>query len=129
MMTLVHFQTPSGEWAVPIDRVHEVRLPDGIAALPVPRKGIAGVIRRGDDVLTVVSLLGEAAGHVIILEGGGELFGLLAETAVGILRADESTVSPAPAGQQGPVVTGVIRQPDGRMVMLLDVDELVKVLE
>jgi chemotaxis signal transduction protein len=129
MMTLVHFRTPSGEWAVPIERVHEVRLAQGIAALPVPRRGIAGVISRGEDVLTVVSLLGEAAGHIIVLEGGGELFGLLAESAIGILRADQSSLTPPPAGQDGPVVTGVIRQPDGRMVMLLDVDELVKVLE
>ena len=129
MLTLVHFQTPSGAWAIPIDRVHEVRLPDGIAPLPVPKKDVAGVIRRGDDILTVVSVLGEAAGHVLILEGGGGLFGLLAETAIGILRADESSVSPPPAGQRGPVVTGVIRQPDGRMVMLLDVDELVRALQ
>ncbi len=129
MMTLVHFATPMGEWAVPIDRVHEVRLADGIAPLPVPRPGIAGVLRRGYEVLTVVSLLGQAAGHVLILDAGTEdSFGLLAETAIGILRVDEGQLGPPPAGQQGPVVTGVIRQPDGRMVMLLDVDELARVL-
>ncbi len=129
MMTLVHFATPMGEWAVPIDRVLEVRLADGIAPLPVPRPGIAGVLRRRDEVLTVVSLLGQAAGHVIILDAGAEeSFGLLAETAIGILRIDEAQLGPPPAGQQGPVVTGVIREPDGRMVMLLDVDELARVL-
>ena len=129
MMTLVHFATPMGQWAVPIDRVHEVRLADGIAPLPVPRPGIAGVLRRGDEVLTVVSLLGQAAGHVIILDAGAEdSFGLLTETAIGILRVEETQIGPPPAGQQGPVVTGVIRQPDGRMVMLLDVDELARVL-
>lgn len=130
MITLVHFATPMGEWAVPIDRVHEVRLSEGIAPLPVPRHGIAGVLRRGDEVLTVVSLLGDAAGHVIILDAGGdETFGLLAETAIGILRVDEAQLGSPPAGQEGPVVTAVIRQPDGRMVMLLDVDELARVLQ
>jgi chemotaxis signal transduction protein len=130
MKTLVHFRTPSGEWAVPIERVHEVRLAEGIAPLPIARTGIAGVLRRGDDVLTVVSLLGEAAGHVIILDAGEDrLFGLLAESAIGILRVEEAAITPPPAGQEGPVVTGVIREPDGRMVLLLDVDELARVLE
>ncbi len=129
MLTMVHFRTATGEWAVPIDRVHEVRLAEGITPLPVPRQGIAGVLRRDDEILTVVSLLGEGAGHVLVLEGGGEVFGLLAEAAIGILRADESTLSPPPAGQEGPVVTGVIREGGGRMVLLVDVDELVRVLE
>ena len=130
MLTLVHFRTRSGEWAVPIDRVYEVRLAEGITPLPVPRTGIAGVLRRDDEVLTVVSLLGEGAGHVIVLGlGEDEHFGLLAEAAIGVLRVDERSITPPPAGQQGPVVTGVIRQPDGRIVMLLDVDELARVFE
>jgi chemotaxis signal transduction protein len=129
MLTLVHFKTATGEWAVPIDRVGEVRLAEGITPLPVPKRGIAGVIRHDDEILPVLSLLGDGAGHVIVLEGGGEVFGLLAETAIGILRADETTLAPPPAGQEGPVVTGVIRQDGGRMVLLLDVDELARVLE
>jgi chemotaxis signal transduction protein len=128
VITLVQFATPTGRWAVPIDRVHEVRLAQGMAPLPVPRRGIAGVIRRDDEILTVVSLLGDAAGHVIILEGDGRLFGLLAETAIGVLRTEEAEVAPPPAGQDGPVVTGVIRDPGGGMTMLVDVDELARVL-
>ena len=132
MLTLVHFRTPLGEWAVPIDRVQEVRLAEGIVPLPVPKPGIAGLLRREDEVLTVVSLLGEAAGHVVILdcpEGAEEEhFCHLAETAIGILRVDESTLTPPPAGQAGPMVVGVIRADGGRMVMLLDVDELSRVL-
>ncbi|HXZ99829.1 MAG TPA: CheW domain-containing protein [Candidatus Binatia bacterium] len=133
MMTLVHFRTTLGEWAVPIERVHEVRLAQGIAPLPVPRQGIAGLLRRDDEVLTVISLLGEGAGHVIVLtcpEGWeDEHFGLLAEAAIGILRVDDTAVTPPPAGQEDPVVTGVIRENDGRMVMLLDVDQLARVLQ
>jgi chemotaxis signal transduction protein len=128
MMTFVQFQTPMGRWAVPIERVHEVRLARGIAPLPVPRRGVAGVIRQGDDVITVVSLLGDAAGHVIVLEGGGELFGLLAGTAIGILRTEEADIAPPPAGQEGPVVTGVVREDGGGMVMLVDVDEVARAL-
>lgn len=128
MLTLVHFRTQTAEWAVPIDRVHEVRPAEGIAPLPVPRRGVAGVLRREEEVLTVASILGEGAGHVIVLEGGGEVFGILAEAALGILRADETTLTPPPAGQEGPVVSGVVRADGGRMVLLLDVDELARVL-
>jgi len=127
--TLVHFQTPSGDWAVPIERVQEVRLAEGIIPLPAPRHGIAGVLRRGDEILTVVSLLGEAAGHVLVLDGAGERFGLLAEAAIGILRVEEAAITPPPAGQEDAVVSGVIRAEDGRIILLLDADKLGGMLE
>jgi len=130
MLTLVNFRTATGNWAVPIERVDEVRLAEGIAPLPVPKPGIAGLLRRDDEILTVVSLLGEAAGHVLILTcGEDDRFGLLAESAIGILRVAESAITPPPAGQEGPMVTGVIRDDSSGMVMLLDVDELARVLE
>ena len=129
MRTLVHFATPHGEWAVPIERVLEVRLAEGIAPLPVPRQGIAGVLRRGDEVLTVLSLLGDAAGHILVLDGAGRRFGLLAASAIGILRVDDGELMPPPDGQQDPVVAGVIRVDADRMVLLLDADQLGKALE
>jgi chemotaxis signal transduction protein len=128
MRTLVHFATETGEWAVPIERVQEVRLADGIAQLPTPKPGIAGVLRRGDEVLTVLSLLGEVAGHILVLDGGGERYGLLVASAIGILRVEDEVITAPPAGQDSTVVSGVIRAADGRMVLLLDADELAKVL-
>jgi chemotaxis signal transduction protein len=129
MRTLVHFETGGGEWAVPIERVHEVRLPHGLTPLPVPKAGIAGVIRRGDEILTVLSVLGAGAGHVLVLEGAGERFGLVVESALGILRVEESAITPPPAGQENPVVSGVIRAEKERMILLLDADELAKGLQ
>jgi chemotaxis signal transduction protein len=129
MRTLVHFETETGEWAVPIERVQEVRLADGVAPLPVPKPGIAGVLRRGDEVLTVLSLLGDAAGHILVLDGGGERYGLLVESAIGILRVEEEVITAPPSGQEDTVVSGVIRAADDRMILVLDADELAKVLE
>jgi chemotaxis signal transduction protein len=129
MRTLVHFEAMGGEWAVPIERVHEVRLPIGIAPLPAPKPGIAGVLRRGDEVLTVLSVLGDAAGHVLVLEGAGERFGLVVESAIGILRVEESAITAPPAGQENPVVSGVIRAEERRMILVLDADELGKALQ
>ncbi|MGA2283600.1 MAG: chemotaxis protein CheW [Candidatus Dormibacteria bacterium] len=129
MKTLVHFATPTGEWAVPIERVQEVRLASGITPLPAARPGIAGLLRRGDEVLAVLSLLGEGSGNVLILDGAGERYGLLADSAIGILRVEEETITAPPAGQEDPVVSGVIRAENGRMILLLDPDELGKALQ
>ena len=129
MRTLVHFETMDGEWAVPIERVQEVRLPYGITPLPVPKDGIAGVIRRGDEILTVLSVLGHGAGHILVLDGAGERFGLVVESAIGILRVEESAITAPPAGQENPVVSGVIRAEEQRMILVLDADELAKELQ
>jgi chemotaxis signal transduction protein len=129
MKTLVHFATPTGEWAVPIERVQEVRLASGITPLPAAKPGIAGLLRRGDEILAVLSLLGEGSGNVLILDGAGERYGLLADSAIGILRAEEETITAPPAGQEDPVVSGVSRGENGRMILLLDTDELGKALQ
>ncbi|MGD1032804.1 MAG: chemotaxis protein CheW [Candidatus Dormibacteria bacterium] len=128
MKTLVHFATETGEWAVPIDRVQEVRLAVGITPLPAAKPGIAGLLRRGDEVIAVLSLLGAGAGHVLVIDGDGERYGLLAETAIGILRVEEDEIGAPPNGQEDPVVAGVIRADGGRMILLLDTDELCRVV-
>ncbi|MGD0833077.1 MAG: chemotaxis protein CheW [Candidatus Dormibacteria bacterium] len=124
MRLLVRFRTPTGEWAIPIERVHEVRLANGIIPLPAPRPGIAGVLRRGDEVITVCSLLGEATGHVLVVDGGGERFGVLAENASGVLRVEDDEIAPPPTGQEVPVVIGIIHLADDGTVLLLDLDAL-----
>ena len=129
MRTLVHFGTADSEWAVPIERVQEVRLPYGITPLPVPKAGIAGLLRHGDEILTVLSVLGGATGFVLVLDGGGESFGLIVESAIGILRVEASAITAPPAGQENPVVCGVIRAEEQRMVLLLDTDALAKELQ
>jgi len=128
MKTLVHFVTATGEWAVPIERVQEVRLATGITPLPAAKPGIAGLLRRGDEVITVLSLLGDATGHVLVIDGDDERYGLLAATAIGILRVDEGEIGAPPNGQEDPVVSGVIRAEGGRMILLLDADRLRKVV-
>ena len=128
MKTLVHFATETGEWAVPIERVQEVRLAVGITPLPAAKHGIAGLLRRGDEVIPVLALLGAGAGHVLVIDGDGERYGLLAATAIGILRVEEDEIGAPPNGQEDPVVSGVIRADAGRTILLLDADELCKVV-
>jgi chemotaxis signal transduction protein len=90
---------------------------------------LAQPLRHGDEILTVLSVLGGAAGYVLVLDGGGERFGLIVESAIGILRVEASAITAPPAGQENPVVSGVIRAEEQRMVLLLDTDELAKELQ
>jgi chemotaxis signal transduction protein len=122
--TLVRFETGAGHWAVAIDRVREIRKSDGIAPLPNARPGVAGVLRLGDQVLTVLSALGAGSSHVLVLDGADRRFGLLCESASGVMRIEEDQILPR---AQNPLVSGTVETDEGT-VMLLDVDALGRAL-
>jgi chemotaxis signal transduction protein len=44
MSTVVRFRTPSGECALPVEQVREVRLATGLRPLPAPRPGVVGLL-------------------------------------------------------------------------------------
>jgi hypothetical protein len=64
MRTLVHFGTADSEWAVPIERVQEVRLPFGITPLPVPKRDGGGEGGGGS------GSLGSGGGGVLLRSAG-----------------------------------------------------------
>lgn len=119
MTTLVRFRVPAGEYALPVERVTEVRSSAGISPLPEPRPGVAGLLRRGDEVLTVLSVLGEVGDHVILLDEAGLTFGLLVTEVLGVRAVEEGDIGPPPPGQDGTMVSGVVVGEDG-LVLLLD---------
>jgi chemotaxis signal transduction protein len=117
--TIVRFRAPTGEYALPVEHVKEVRPATDLTALPAARAGVAGVVPRGDDVLTVLSELGEPGSHVIVIEEGGVAFGLLVDEVTGVHRVDDEAIGPPPRGQQHGQVAGVIVEDVG-VVLLLD---------
>ena len=119
MKTLVRFRTERGAFALPVDQVAGVRRADEISLLPAARPGVAGVIRRGDNVLTVLSVLGSEGAHVIVVDDGTAAFGLLVGEVTGVERVDEGAIGPAPEGQDAAAVTGAIVEEAG-VVLLLD---------
>ena len=78
----VRFRAPAGEYALPVEHVNEVRSSADLTALPEPRAGVAGLMRRGDDAITVLSVLGEPGDHVIVMEDDGLTFGTNADAGV-----------------------------------------------
>ena len=119
MRTIVRFRTPSGDYALPVERVIEVRPAADLMPLPAPRAGVAGVMPRGGDVMTVLSIEGETGSHVVVIDEDGVVFGLLVDEVTGVHRIDDEAVGPPPHGQERGVVAGVVVDAGG-MVLVLD---------
>ena len=119
MTTVVRFRAPAGQYALPVDRVTQVRASTGLTSLPEPRAGIAGLLRQGDEALTVLSILGEPGDHVIVVDEGGLSFGLLVSEVTGVQAVDDDDIGPPPPGQEGSTVCGVLVGEDD-LVLLLD---------
>ncbi len=120
MRSVVRFRTGDGHYAVPVEQAREVLNPSGLAPLPSPQPGVAGLLERDGSALTVVTALGAGDQHVLVLDAGDRPFGLLVEEVLGVDRIDEATVAPRPAGQRDPLIAGVVESGHG-MVLLVDV--------
>jgi chemotaxis signal transduction protein len=121
MMTVVSFRSGGRDWAVAIDRVQQVLGARALLPLPDPKPGVAGLLYRDGQTVTVVSPLDAARGQVLVLEDGGATVGLLVDEVVGIERVQEDGGTP-PAGQRWPLVAGVLAGP--KPLLLLDVAAL-----
>jgi len=149
MRTIVRFRTAEGDYAVEVEQVKEVRSATGLAPLPSPLPGVAGLLRRGNGdrdrdgdrdgdgdgdgalpamalpamAVPVLAILGGMGRHIVIIEKGPLSFGLLVEEVTGVLQVDDGQIGAPPAGQDGPLVSGVLHD-QGGLVMLLDTDAL-----
>jgi chemotaxis signal transduction protein len=106
--TLVGFRTTDGRYAVPVDNTREVRAADGLVPLPTPRPGVVGLLQRGDVAMPVLDVLGGGSKHVLVLEAGGQPFGLLVEEVSGVVSVQDAEVGPPPPGQESAIITGVV---------------------
>lgn len=119
---VVSFRCGGRDWAVALDRVQQVLGARGLVPLPDPRPGVAGLLYRDGQTVTVVSSLGAAHGQVLVLDGDGASIGLLVDEVVGIERVPEEAAGAPPAGQRSALVAGVLAGPTP--LLLLDVDAL-----
>ena len=123
MTIVVRFRAENGDYAIPVERVSEVRAATGLMPLPAPRAGVAGLMRRGDAALPVLATLDAAGRHVVIIDNGALSFGLLVGEVIGVQVVVDALVGAAPPGQGSPIGLGVIK--DGpALTLLLDVDAL-----
>jgi chemotaxis signal transduction protein len=123
MITIVRFRTAEGDYAIPVEQVSEVRSATGLAPLPAPLPGVGGLMRRGNSAFPVLTTLGVLGHHVVIIEKGPLNFGLLVEEVTGVLQVDEAQIGAPPPGQERPLISGILNDEAG-LVLLLDVDAL-----
>ena len=123
MRTIVRFRSSDRAYALPVEHVTEVRSAADMTPLPAPRPGVAGLVPRADGSLTVLSVLGATGNHVLVIEEGAALFGLLVDEVTDVARVEDDVIGPPPQGQAHSAVSGVIRD-DGELVLLLDASAL-----
>jgi chemotaxis signal transduction protein len=122
MTTVVSFRSGGQDWAVTLERVKRVLAANGLMPLPDPKPGVAGLLYRDGDTVTVLSPLGAGGpGQVLVLDDRGMTVGLLVDEVTGIRRVEDEP-GPPPGGQQSPLVAGVL--PGADPLLLLDVGVL-----
>jgi chemotaxis signal transduction protein len=120
---LVCFTSAHGPMAAPVEAVRAVLEHEELTPLPSARPGVAGILRPETDALPVLDVLAPPGEHVLVLEAGGLRFGLCVTAVTDVIRVDDSAARPAPAGQDEPLVRGLVRTGDGN-VQLVDLDGL-----
>lgn len=88
-------------------------------ALPDPGPDVAGVLP-GDPPLTVISPLRAHGTHVLVIEAGGTLVGLLVDEVTGLQRIDDTDMGPAPGGQSRSLICGTLATDGGQLVLVAD---------
>lgn len=118
MATMVCFQAAGTSYALPLEATRSVRPADDLVSLPDPAKEVVGIIP-GDPPLTVISPLRAHPGHIVVIDSGDRVFGLLVDVVTGLERFDENDIREAPEGQGRPLVSGIL-EVDGCMIFLAD---------
>jgi chemotaxis signal transduction protein len=123
MRTIVRFRTSEGDYAVPVEQVSEVRSAAALTPLPAPGPGVIGLMSRGDEALPVLAIFGASGRHVVVVDEGSLSFGLLVDEVTGVQMIDEARIGAPPLGQDRTLVSGVVNDAPG-VVLLLDVAAL-----
>lgn len=118
MTTMVCFHSAGSAYCLPVESTRAVRRLTGMISLPAPGVDIAGIIP-GDPPLTVIAPLGAGGTHVLVVQAGEKIFGLLVDAVTGLRRITDADISPAPDGQGRQLVCGTI-DAGGQLVLVAD---------
>lgn len=123
------------EFAIPIERVHEVFVAGDLTQVPAAPREVAGLLNLRGRVVTALHLrhlLGlptqppEQPAMALGFEHGGEPYGVLVDAVGEVVRLPEGDLAPNPthlADELKHRSRGVHRRPEGLLVVL-DVDAL-----
>lgn len=126
----------SGEsYGIDIMAIREVIKPLRVTEIPWTRSHVRGVISLRGTMVPVLALAERLGGEsvpasarerVVVVKGSRGLVGLQVDQAGQVTRVPRSCIQPAPIpeGGAGQGVVGGIALPDGRSIMLLDVERI-----
>jgi chemotaxis signal transduction protein len=124
----VLFAAGETTYAIPVEAAGGVLEHEGVEPLPDPLPDVVGLLRTGAEALPVLAPFGAAGEHVLVVDGGDGRFALVVGHVIGIRKVSRTAIAPAPAGQQTPIVAGVVRT-DRFEALLLDPAALGRRLE
>lgn len=142
---LIVFRVGDEEFGVPIGAVQEIIKVSTITPIPDSPDFIKGLINVRGDIVAIIDVRArfylntkeEASRHIIIAQHEGNLFGLLVNEVMEVLRIQESDIKPPPRLMtkiHEDYVHGVVTHNE-RLIILLDLehvlseDELVRLSE
>jgi len=115
---LVVFRTPTGEFALPVESVREVRSDAALAAIPGAHPAVVGLLDWKGEALTVIAIFGPGR-QLIVIEGGPGSYGLIVEEVLELAHRSDRELGRAPAEGSASYITGVMRS-EGHMVPIVD---------
>ena len=124
-------------FGLPISRVQDVFMPDGLTRVPLAAAEIAGVLNLRGRIVTAINMrrrLGlppRADGRppmAVGIELKGESYGLLIDTVGEVLKLSDGTREPNPVNldQHLKRVSGGVHRLEGQLMVILDVDRVLE---
>jgi len=123
---------------LPILRVQDVFVPEGVTRVPLAPAEIGGVINLRGRIVTLIDLrcrfgmpprADGASVMAIGVESGGESYGLMIDNIGEVLRLSESDREPNPINLDPGLarISSGIHRLDGRLLMVIDVERVLDI--
>ncbi|BBF91662.1 chemotaxis protein CheW [Blastochloris tepida] len=122
-------------FGLPIERVHDVFMPDRLTRVPLAAPELAGVLNLRGRIVTAIDMrvrLGLPArddgktNMAVGIEHKGESYGLLIDQVGEVLKVSEATheANPANLDPRWARVSAGVHRLDGQLMVILDVDRV-----
>lgn len=122
-------------FGLPIERVHDVFMPESITRVPLSRPEIAGVLNLRGRIVTAIDMRRRLhlsprtdGGHAMAvgIEHKGESYGLLIDNVGEVLDLPSAgrEANPVNLDQRWAAISGGVHRLDGQLMVILDVDRV-----
>lgn len=122
-------------FGLPIDKVHDVFVPEGMTRVPLSAPEVAGVLNLRGRIVTAIDMrrrlgltTGEGGGGIMAvgIEYRGESYGLIIDEVGEVLNLDASTreANPANLDRRWSEISAGVHRLSGQLMVILDVERV-----